>query len=536
MTTQEKIQFLYSKFIASGSKSSTFNSEIWTQGDQIPEVCPQFNQAGEYVNSNNELILKKYEYVKLEAIVGYPSAFSSQLADDIVSYEAGFDISYTYRFYTKTSANTYVEIPVGKDDYFLDHDTGILFFAQDRSLQYNPASLYISFIKYAGTKGLNTLSQFPGYPQYGPTGPTGPSGITGETGPTDTLSIRYLGTWNSSVAYAKWNIVKYNNKFFISTANTNTYLPGNGTYWQPFGVPQLSSGFVVPTNAYYISPSFVAGGGLFNNIESAFNDINSQISTDISIVVYPGNYIINNNITVRADVNINIIFYGNSTISFRDDSLFIAFTNSRVELRGSGFTFTNGTMRLNCSEISSVGGTLPNVELITTNLSTTSRLMATNSTVLGIVCYGSFVSLKGTNVINQLILDEVSVVHIEQCLISANPIGYPDQEKIVIVSCNDSGTPPGFGYEQPTLFIKNSRILSNDAVLLSAFAPLYGFKLGLLASSLYVKDQSTSFLNFSDSIETYVFGTITNTVFDDTKLTILNVDQQIQVIDAMFED
>ena len=133
-------------------------------------------------------------------------------------------------------------------------------------------------------------------------------------------------------------------------------------------------------------------------------------------------------------------------------------------------------------------------------------------------------------------MDEVSVVHIEDCMIQARPDDDPTQEKIEIISAVSSGTPPGFGYENPALLIKNSRVLSNEAVLYSTIAPLYGIQIGLISSALYVKDSATSFLDFSYVMDAFVFNTVVNTTYDITKLQILNINGGFQTIDTNFED
>jgi len=538
MTNSEKIDFLYSKFVSPNpAQTSVFNSQIWSQGDEIPTTLPTFDSNGEYKNSSGDVILKKREYVRMSLVPGFPNAFSSTNVYDVVSYENGFDPSYGYKFFIKSSNGSFVEVPFGEGGYFFDHDTGILFFPQGRTLQYNPASLYITFIQYVGRKGIDTTSQFSGHPQYGQVGPTGPTGPTGDTGTSDPFSIRYKGTWSSSTQYSKWNLVKYGGKFFISTISSNTYHPTNGTYWQAFGIPQLSSAFNNPDETYWISPSFTPSGWMYNDIESAINDLNSQAFTDTTIVMYPGDYEINDNIIVRNGVNINFVFYGNVNISFRDASQSIVFSQgSKIEFRGIDFQFTNGNIRLNGSSLSVVGGKLSNIQLFTTTLSDTSRLMMVDSEVSYLTNYGSFVSLRGTNVINKILMDEVSVMHIEDCMIQARPAGDATQEKIEIVSAATSGTPPGFGYENPALLIKNCRILSNEAVLYSTIAPLYGMEIGLISSALYVKDSATSFLDFSDVMDAFIFDTVVNTTYDDTKLQILNINGQFQTIDANFED
>ena len=210
MTNSEKIDFLYSKFVSpNASQTSVFNKQIWAQGNEIPSTIPTFDSNGEYKNSFGEVILKKNEYIKMSLIPGFPDAFSSTSVYDVVSYENGFDSSYEYKFYTKSSNGSYVEIPFGEGGYFFDNDTGILFFPEGRTVLYNPSSLYVTFIQYVGRKGVNTTSQFSGYPQPGPIGPTGPTGQTGDTGPVDPFSLRYKSTWASSIQYSKWDIVKY---------------------------------------------------------------------------------------------------------------------------------------------------------------------------------------------------------------------------------------------------------------------------------------------------------------------------------------
>jgi hypothetical protein len=121
-------------------------------------------------------------------------------------------------------------------------------------------------------------------------------------------------------------------------------------------------------------------------------------------------------------------------------------------------------------------------------------------------------------------------------MIGPRPLTEPSQEKIEIVSVATSGSPPGFGFDSPALLIKNSRILSNGPVLLSTFAPQHGFQLGLIASSLYVSDSSTDFLDFTDPVQSFVFDAVVNTGHDEAKLQILNINGGFQRIYANFED
>lgn len=538
MTNSEKIDFLYSKFVSpNDSQTSVFNKQIWAQGNDIPSTIPLFDSNGEYKNSFGDVILKKNEYIKMTMIPGFHDAFSSTSVYDVVSYENGFDQSYEYKFYTRSSNGSYIEIPFGEGGYFFDHDTGILFFPEGRTALYNPSSLYVTFIQYVGRKGINTTSQFSGYPQPGPIGPTGPIGQTGDTGPIDPFSLKYKSTWSSSLQYSKWDIVKYDGKFFISTINSNTYTPTNGAYWQPFGVPQLSTNFDYPNNTYWVSPGFTNTGNRFNNLEGVFSDILSNVLTDVTLVVYPGDYTVNNLLLLRSNVNLNVIFYGRVNITFRDDTIGLLFTrNNRVEFRGNDYAFTNGFVWCVNSSLSTTGGSLSNVRLGTLDLQNTGRLLAVDSEIQSIQCYTSFVNLIGTDVIKDVTMDEASVVHLDSCVMQARPIDDVDQYKIRIVSCASVGSIPGFGYENPALLIKNCRILSNGPVLYSTMAPQYGMQIGLIASSLYVTDSSTSFLDFSDSMDAFVFDTVVNTAYDDTKLRILNINGQFQTIDANFED
>jgi len=538
MTNVEKIEFLYSKFVSvNTSQASTFNSQIWRQGDQIPSVAPTFDVNGEYKGPSGDVILQKVEHVKMTQVSGFPNAFSSSEVYDIVSYQNGFDDSYSYNFYTKSSNGNYVEIPFQKDGYFFDHDTGILFFPEGRTILYNPASLYVTFVKYVGLKGIDVTSQFSGFPQSGSVGPTGPTGPVGETGPADEFSIRYKGTWSSSLTYSKWDLVKYGGKFFLSTSNTNINTPDNGQFWQAFGIPQLSSSFNYPDYTYWVSPSFSTGAGRFNSIEDVIADINSESFQNTTVVVYPGDYVIYNNLSVRSGVNINFVFYGNVNVSFNDELNYILFNmGSKIEFRGNDFNFVNGELRLLDCNLSVVGGKLNSVTALTTNMADTSRLMMVDSDASYLYIYGSFLSLRSSNIVNKLTMDEVAVVHIEDCMIQARPEDDSTQEKIEIISAVVSGTPPGFGYEFPALLIKNSRILSNGPVLYSTIDPLYGLKLGLISSALYVKDSSVDFLDFSDAMDAIVFDTVINTPYDDTKLVILNFDGQFQTVNANFED
>lgn len=538
MTNLEKIDFLYSKFVSPNrEQTSVFNNQIWSQGDQIPGSLPAFDSNNEYKNLLGEPILKKYQYSKLSQIQGFSNAFSSVEVADIVSYENGFNVSYEYKFYTKASNGNYIPIPFGQGDYFFDHDTGILFFPNGKTNLYNPSSLYVSFIKYVGKKGISVSSQFSGSPQFGPVGPTGPTGQTGPTGLASEFSMRYKGTWSSSIEYSKWDIVKRNSRFFMSTSNSNSYLPTNGAYWQPFGLPQLSAAFNYPDDTYWVSPSFTTGSGKFNNFEDVFAHINSSALTSVVITVYPGQYEINNDIIVKPGVNINLVCYGNVDVTFREDPLTLCFVgNNKIEFRGDSLRFTNGNIRLICSNLSVVSGKLPNVQLITNTLSDTSRLTCVNSELNSLTCYSSFASLRGTNVIRHITMNEASVVHLESCMIQARPNTDFDQNKIDILSNAASGIPEGFGYQNPALLIKNCRILSNSSVLRCNILPQYGLRLGIINSSLYVTDSSTSFLDFSDPIESFVFESVVNTAYDETKLQILNANGTFQTITADFED
>lgn len=542
MTVNEKIDFLYSKFVQpNSSQTSVFNSQIWTNGNDIPALLPMFDENGEYKNSSGAIILKRVEHAKMELISTSPDAFSSSNVQDVVSYENGFDSTYEYKFYNRSSDGTYVQIPLGQGDYFFDHDSGVLFFPNGRNLLYNPNRLYVTFIKYVGTKGVDASSQFPGSSQLGPAGETGPTGDVGPTGPVSDYAFRYKSTWSSSTTYSKWDIVKRNGKFFFSTEDNNVAIdpsiPTGNSPWQPFGIPQLSSGFDYPeTNTYWVSPSFTNTGKRFNTLEAAFADLllGSNPLTDATIMVYPGNYVINNNVLIKNNVNVNVIFNGKVNVTFRDDSLSMILTlNNRVEFRGSDYAFTNGNIYCVNSSLSTFGGVLPNVNVSTLDSSDTGRLLFVSTEVKAIDCKSSFVNLIGCNVVEGITMDDLSAVHLESCMIQARPTADPDQFKIDIVS---SISPPGFGYENPALFIKNSRILSNAEVLRSNISPSYGFQIGIISSALYVKDSSTSFLDFTDPVDAFVLGSVVNTTYDTTKLRILNLDGGFQTIAANFED
>lgn len=538
MTTSQKIDFLYSKFVLPDrAQTSVFNSQIWTHGDEIPQTLPTLDPNGVYTSPSGNAILKMVEFEKMDLIPGFQNAFSSANVYDVISSTNGFDETYAYEFYTRSSSGDYVRIPFGDGDYFFDHDTGILFFPSGRPLNYNSNGLYITFIQYIGSKGIDGSSQFPGTPQSGAVGPTGPTGPTGQTGPVDEFSLRYVGQWNSLSIYSKWNIVKYNGMFFISTINSNSYTPINGTFWQAFGIPQLSTTFDTPGQTYWLSPSFTPGNGRFSNIDDIFADINSGSFSDASIIIYPGIYEMNNNIVVRPGVNINFFMYGRIDLQFIDDTRSILFSQgSKIEIRGFDFSITNGSIRLNGSSLSIFGGTVQRIQMSTSDLSNTSRLMITDSELGELYAYGSFALICRTNIINKITMDEVSVVHIEDSMIQARPDTDPSQEKIEVVSVSTSGTPPGFGYQNPCLLFKNSRVLSNSAVIRCTFVPGHGFQLGMISSCLYVKDSSTSFLDITDPIDAFVLGTVVNTSYNETNLNILNQNGGFQTIEANFED
>ena len=535
MTTNEKIDFLYSKFVQPNkSQTSVFNSQVWRNGNDIPESLPTFDSNGEYRNLQGNVVLKRIEFERMDLISTGSNAFSSPNVQDIVSCENGFDVSYGYTFYNRSSNGSYIRIPLGAGDYFFDHDSGILFFPNGRNLLYNPRSLYVSFVKYVGLKGIDVSSQFPSTPQPGPTGERGPTGPTGSTGTVNEYAMRYKGTWSSSATYSKWDIVKISNRFMISKADNNTFRPANMNYWEPFGIPQLSTGFNYPDNTYWVSPGFTPTGFLFDGIESAIDDLNGQLFTDATIIVYPGEYTINSNLIVRPGVNINFVFNGKVEISFGSDSQSMNFSQgSKIEFRGNDFSFQNGSIRLNCSNLSIVNGSISKIQLVTTNTSDVSRLMMVDSQVGYLENYASFASLRGTNVVNKITIDDASVTHIEQCMIQSRPDSDPTQEKIEIIA---STVPSGFGYENPSLMVKNSRILSNESVVSSSIQPSEPFRLAFIASAMYVRDSSTSFLDLSDPINAFVVNTVVNTTYDDTKLSILNLNGGFQTITANFED
>jgi len=540
MTNSQKIDFLYSKFVyPNRSQTSVFNSQVWRQGDEIPSTLPEFNVNGEYVGSSGKIVLKKYENVQLTQMAGNVNAFSSAEVFDIVSYENGFDVSYEYSFYSRSSNGVYTKIPFGESGYFFDHDTGILFFPNGSLSIYNRNGIFVSFIKYVGEKGINPSSQFPGSPQLGPTGPTGPTGETGGTGTSDPLSIRYKGQWSSSYSYSRWDLVKYDGKFFISTIDQNTQPPPTNyslppLFWQPFGIPQLSDEFDYPGESYFVSPGFAPGGSLFDDLEPVLEDIKLQSFTDVTVFVYPGNYQINNNIVMDPLVNINFIFYGRVNVSFSDDSLSLTFSpGSKIEFRGNDFQFTNGKLRLVSSNLAVAGAKLNNIEMITTYSLDTARLIATNSELVSLKNYASFVDLRGTNVKGKIEVDDLSVTHITGSMIEP---GENVEEKIKIIH---SAVPTGLGFDKPALLIKNSRVLSNSSPVLysdSVTDPDNGFEIGLISSSLYVNDSSIDFLDFSRTFDAFILDTVVNTTYDETKLNILNIDGSFQVIQANFED
>jgi len=536
MTTEQKIDYLYRKFAeVDGAQSSVFEKEIWRQGDQIPVSCPQFNLDGEYKNSLGELILKRYEYEKLEPIFGFSGAFSSEQVNDIVSFENGFDHSYEYKFYTKSSSGNYVEIPFGVNSYFFDHDSGILFFPEEITSTINPYNLFITFIKYEGLKGLNTSSQWQNSPQGGPTGPTGVTGYTGLTGPVRDYSMRYKGSWVSSVEYGKWDLVEYLGRFYLSTIDANVTVPG--TYgWQPFGTPQLSSGFDFPADTFWVSPSFTDTSTCFSSLSSALNAINLSALDEISLVIYPGDYDITSTILMKPGVSINFQFKGRVRVSFQSNSQKLVFRQgSSVKFSGENFSFLNGEIVLITSSLYCTEGSLEKVSLYTNDLSNVSRLILKDSILGDLINYGSFVEMSESRLINKMIIDDSSTTHIFSSLFPSRSLDEPTQEKIEIVS---SPIPPGFGLSSPCLLIKNSRIISNAAVFYSGVAPNNPFSLALLNSSFYVKDQSTSFLDLSDETLSYVLNCSINTEYDSTKLRIQNQTDPVffEYVNATFND
>lgn len=535
MTVAEKIDYLYRKFAEPNpAQTSVFSDQIWQQGDQIPGICPVFDSNGEYKNSSGEIILKRYQYAQMQPIFGFPNAFSSDTVSDIVSHENGFDNSYEYKFYTKTNSGQYVEIPFGINSYFFDHDSGILFFPDDFSITINPQRLYITFIKYEGIKGLNTSSQSPSSPQNGPTGPTGATGLTGATGPIKDYSIKYKGTWSSSQQYSKWDLVKYANRFYLSETNTNINQPGSSG-WIPFGTPQLSSGFDFPDNTFWVSPSFTATPTCFPGIYEALEAINAGSQEEATITIYPGEYEIPASIPIRSGVNINFIFKGRVRVSFFTDTTKIVFIGgSRVELVGEDFKFTNGEIHLISSNLICETGSLSTVKLYTNTTQDVSRLLLKRSEINDIENYAGFVEINETVLNNKLTIDDQSITHIYSSLFPARPLTEANQEKIEIINT----ILPAYGFSHPCLLIKNSRILSNEAVLYSADVPSQNYSIALLNSSLYVKDGAVSFLDFSDAYNSYVLNCLVNTDHDDTKLNILNVTDPVkfQQTDAIFDN
>lgn len=534
MTNEEKIDYLYTKFISiSGSGESTFNSQIWRDSQQIPFTIPTFDGNGLYKDTNGQDILKRVTYAKMERISDSIDAYSSDIVSDVVSYESGFDVSYELSFFKKTYDGSFIKIPFSAEDKFFDPTTGILLILSRNNRLYDSRNIYISCIMYVGRKGLDVQSQFTSYPTLGPTGPTGPTGITGETGPTKEFSMRYKESWNSYTEYEKWEIVEYDDKYYISTVDFNSYPPTVPIYWQPFGIQQVRESFSYPDNTLYVSPSFPNTGVLFSGLEQALDAINNDNRTITTIIVYTGDYTINNTLTMDGGIKLNVFFVGKSTITFSSPTAAINFSaGSVIEFRGVSFSFQNGIIGLSKSSLKCTGGKVHNIEMTTTDSAEVSRLLLADSTVNNIESYASYVSLVRTSIQGKITMDELSTVHVESCWTENPETG---NEIVEIITQVASGVPSGFGMDYPALMIKNSRLVTDDSsaiVYTGGTSPLYGLKIGIIKSSLFVGDQSVSVSDYDYSVETLVYDIAYNTSFDQNG--IISISGQNKYVNSLF--
>lgn len=516
MTNDEKIEYLYTKFISlSGSGESTFNSQVWRDSSQIPNTIPTFDTNGVYRDNNGQEILKKVSYAKLERISDSVNAYSSDLIFDVVSYESGFDVSYELNFYNKTYDGSFIKIPFSSEDKYFDPTTGILLILTRNNNLYENRNIYVSCVMYVGRKGLNVDSQFTSHPQLGPTGPTGPTGMTGNTGPTKEFSMRYKESWTSLSVYSKWEIVEYNGKYYISTVDFNDYPPDVPNYWQPFGIQQVRESFSYPDNTLYVSPSFPDTGVLMSGLEQALTLINDDEREVTTIIVYTGDYAINNTLTMYGGIKLNIFFIGKSTITFSSPTSAINFSaGSVVEMRGSSFSFENGIIGLSKSSLKCTGGKLHNIEMTTTDTADVSRLFLVDSIFNDMEIYSSYASLVRTRIRGKITMDELSTVHVESCWTESPETG---TETVEIITQTASGVPSGFGMDYPALMLKNSRFVTDNAsvvVYTGGASPLYGLKIGIIKSSLFEIDQSVPVSVYDYPVETLVYDIAYNTSFD----------------------
>lgn len=522
MTNQQKIDILYSKYnLVDQASESVFNDQIWRDGSEIPSVAPEFSEDGYYYNAKGKKILQKFEYVEMRRISSEKFAFTGSDVYDVVCFDGGFDVTYRLRFFNRTKEGTYIEMPYSPGDMFFDTDSGVLLFTKDLSSLYDKNRLFVSFVRYEGEKGFNVLSQFPSFPDLGPTGPTGPTGHTGATGPTKVGSLRYKGNWDPDASYGRWNVVKYDDKLYFSSVDFNDRSPDDAPFWLPFGAEQFRSSFSYPASTVFVSPAFPGIGNLVSTFEEAFDYIDSN-GPIFSMIVYPGEYLLNDSIDCTPATELRITFIGHVSITFSDGSSYLAFSdNSRIEMMGGDFSFTNGKITLTKSSLQSRGGSFNDLEMTTTDTSDVSRFFLQDASVHDITCYSSQVLLERCCIRGVVEMDELSCVRLESCHATGENNG---SDIVNIISADDSGVPSGFGMSNPALLVRNTRILSDGGDIVTytgSVAPQHGLKIAFVSSSLYDVQGLASVNNYDYFVDTYLYDMSYNTSYDTTSATIV---------------
>jgi hypothetical protein len=518
MTDQEKIDILYSKYaIVSPNSESVFNSQIWRDGSDIPSNAPSFDQDGFFRNSKGKAILKKLQYVEMRRMSSDKYAFTSSEVYDVVCFDSGFDPSYRVQFFNRTNQGNYIEMPYSQGDVFFDSDSGVLILTNGLKGLYDKNRVYISFIRYEGDKGFNTLSQFPSFPDVGPTGPTGPTGQTGDTGPTKPGSFRYRGSWDVDSSYSRWNVVKYEGKFYFSSVDFNDRSPVDAPFWLPFGAEQFRESFSYPASTVFVSPGFPNISNLASNLQHAFDYI--DITGASSMIIYPGDYVLEDSIDCAASAQLRMTFIGHVTVSFDGGASHISFTDgSKIELCGNDFSFNDGTISLSDSSLQVNGGKIHDIEMITTGLTDVSRLMLTDSTVNNIICYSSLAIFTRSCIRGTIEMDELSSVRFEACHFTGEN---ENQTVIDIISADDSGVPSSYGMSNPSLLIRNSRVISNSSDIIAytgSSSVQHGLKVGIVSSSMYDTAESGTVNQYDYPVDTLFYDVCHNVSYDSSPI------------------
>lgn len=128
-------------------------ASIWIDADSIPLIAPALSNGEEYSVNVNELdikVLRYHDRIPLFKVNGTRSSFKSDLLID--SIESSFGHGYNIRLYDEFDD----EIPFGLNKWIVDSGSGILTFVDGFPQGYSE-SLYISFYKYIGRKGNDSI-------------------------------------------------------------------------------------------------------------------------------------------------------------------------------------------------------------------------------------------------------------------------------------------------------------------------------------------------------------------------------------------